>query len=385
MPRSKGRTDDLDLYGTMLRESMAMARYALAGGKAIPPQVAATVEAAARAAPTEPAESDPGAGVDVVAGDGPEAPPLPARAATAPNVPAVTAPNICELASAHGNLSQIVAPATPKAIVVLEKHKSDTGPLRFLGPIPLIRHLMMAALASLILFIALGLNKAVTGDVLIASSSDLPLLLNLLFLLAAAGLGASFAALFQANRFVVEGNYNPDYDPSYWIRFLLGLIAGIILAQVIPIGEVEIAAGQAAGTSGGQSIGQVGTGAELLAKPLLALLGGFAASAVYRILNRLVAAVDSIVRGDTREIVAAQEQAAKARVAEQTARSRMETAARLVALQQKLEDGRTPEDLRQHLSTLVRDVVGSEIVVNGSGRTPVVPSRPNLPQPSAGR
>ena len=53
------------------------------------------------------------------------------------------------------------------------------------------------------------------------------LLYNLLFLIAAAGLGASFQALFQANRYVVAGTFDPKYESSYWIRFVLGLIAGL--------------------------------------------------------------------------------------------------------------------------------------------------------------
>ena len=143
-------------------------------------------------------------------------------------------------------------------------------------------------------------------------------------------------------------------------------MAGMILAALIPLGD-----------GSGQTMD--------FTQPTLALLGGFAASAVYRILNRLVAAIDSIVRGDTREIVAAREQAAKARVAEQTARSRMETAARLVALQQKLEDGHDRDDLREHLSTLVSDVVGTEIAINGSGRRPAVPGQQGVKQlPPAG-
>jgi hypothetical protein len=37
-----------------------------------------------------------------------------------------------------------------------------------------------------------------------------------------AGLGACFAALFLANRYIAEGTFDPKYESSYWIRFILG-------------------------------------------------------------------------------------------------------------------------------------------------------------------
>ena len=56
--------------------------------------------------------------------------------------------------------------------------------------------------------------------------------------------------------------------------------------------------------------------------------------------------VETLVRGETREIIAAQEQAAKAQLAAQGARSRMKTISRLVAFQQQLADGVPTESLK---------------------------------------
>lgn len=54
-------------------------------------------------------------------------------------------------------------------------------------------------------------------------------------LLAASAIGASFAGLFKANSFVTQGVYDPKHESSYWVRFVVGLISGITLTQLIPI------------------------------------------------------------------------------------------------------------------------------------------------------
>ncbi len=364
MSRSLSRSTvpaELNLYASLLRESIAMAKYALAAGKAIPATVAQVLEQAAGAAldQDEAAKQEPdgeGAGATEAAVNGQN------RAA------AVRRVAINELVTAHEKLSQIVAPATPQAILLFAQHKAGTGSWNFLGPVPLVRRMMLAAILSLLVFIVVSLSSKVTGDDSFGSGHGVALLLNLTLLLSSAGLGASFAALFQANRFIVDGNYDPKYEPSYWIRFTLGLIAGMILAQLVPIGDAGVsAAGQAADAAAGSASGLEGAGS-FFAKPLLALLGGFSAAVVYRVLNRLVAAVDTIVRGDTREIVSAQEQASKARLAEQSARIRMETGARLIALQQRLSDGAKSEEIRQHLSRILADHIGADVTLAAVSR-----------------
>jgi uncharacterized membrane protein len=86
------------------------------------------------------------------------------------------------------------------------------------------------------------------------------------------------------------------------VRFILGLIAGVVLPALVPLGQ-----------SGGSSF----------TKPLLALLGGFSAAVLYRILERLVLALESVVRGDGRQELLASEAAAAARAAETQAQERM--------------------------------------------------------------
>src|SRR5438270_13746307 len=102
-------------------------------------------------------------------------------------------------------------------------------------------------------------------------------------LISAAGLGACFYALFKARRFITNGTYDPKYEPTYWVRFILGITAGTLLALLIPVG----------GSAGSVE----------LTKPLLALLGGFSAEAVYRILLRMVETLETLVQGSDQQAI----------------------------------------------------------------------------------
>jgi hypothetical protein len=118
------------------------------------------------------------------------------------------------LARTHHQFSQIVAPATPHTLLLLEEDKEDASAWRFLGPIRIIRRLMGVGFLCLVIFLFTTLSPLVTGQVDFVNSSGPSLLLNELLLLSAAGIRAAFAALFKVNRFVADGTYDPRYDSS---------------------------------------------------------------------------------------------------------------------------------------------------------------------------
>ncbi len=165
----------------------------------------------------------------------------------------------------------------------------------------------------------------------------LPLFLNLFFLMTAAGLGACFSALFQANRYIADGTFDPKFESSYWIRFVLGLMAGMMLAEIIPLPHGE---------------GGVGAPASV-ARPTLAMLGGVSAAVVYRILNRLIEAVESLVRGETREIVASREQALRAELSEKSAQAKIQLAASLMQLHNQVASNASHEEINKEIDRLV--------------------------------
>ncbi len=139
------------------------------------------------------------------------------------------------------------------------------------------------------------------------------------------------------NRYIVDGTFDPKYNASYWIRLVLGLIAGLILALLIPIDNKSAL--------------------KELTKPTLAMLGGFSVTVVHRILRRLVDTVESLVRGETRDLVAAQEQASKARLSEQLAQNRIQLASRLTKLQQQINASANPDELKQELERILGTLI----------------------------
>ena len=290
-----------EVFKQMLQECEAMARHSLASGAKVSGALIQTIESARDTSPD------------------------------------AQKPSATALSRVHSRLAETVAPATPRTILLLALEAEKPGLLKFLGRVPLVRRMMVAALFFLVCFVTISLSPDVNetgGDIL--KDSGLSLLLNQLFFVSAAGLGAAFAALFKANRYVVQGTFDPKYESSYWIRFTLGIIAGMLLAVLIPL--------------------DTGAEAAPLGKPLLAMLGGFSAALVHRILNRLVDTVESLVRGGTEDLVAGQVRALQARADEQTSGARLKMAGGLMDLKQELAGGDMAA-LKEKLDKLVGDLV----------------------------
>jgi len=246
-------------------------------------------------------------------------------------------PEFDALLRAHAELVRIVAPATPRTILLVAEGRQS--PLSMLGPVRLVRQMLIAVVILLVAFVVLAMSPDVntrSGDPL--TSSGVELLLNELFFITLGGLGAAFSALFTAYRYISDGTYDPKYESTYWLRFILGLMAGLLLPALIPIG------------------GDADDNA--LTKPLLALLGGFSAAMLYRLLERLVNTVESLVRGDSRELRAVEREAATARAAADTTRERLALVAEVRRLQERVrtaENGgaQVSEALDQLVQTLL--------------------------------
>lgn len=239
------------------------------------------------------------------------------------------------LLRARAELVRIVAPATPRTILLVSEGRQSR--LSMLGPVRLVRQMLLAVLVLLAAFVLLAMSPEVnesSGDVLNASGVEV--LLNELFFLAAGGLGAAFSALFTAYRYISDGTYDPKYESSYWVRFILGLMAGLLLPALIPLGA---------------------DGGESFSRPLLALLGGFSASVLYRILERLVSTVESLVRTDSGDARGGEREIAAARAELEADRARLELAARLRELQQEVRESGASGQLRDGIDDLVQQLL----------------------------
>jgi hypothetical protein len=233
----------------LVREATAMASYALASGKVLPVSVVQILQASLLA--SEPA-NEPGSvcGIDVGA-----------------------------LSWAHAQLTRLVAPAAPRAVLLLADQPGSRGRWSIFGPIRLVRYLLGLAFVSVLGLLFIGATEQVSlAPANIFSLTGLPSILNSLFLLCAASVGAAFSGLFRINLYIAATTYDPKHDASYWVQYGLGVIAGVLLATLIPVTE---ATGSA------------------ITRPALALVGGFSASLLYRIMDRLSRSIESMVAGTT--------------------------------------------------------------------------------------
>jgi hypothetical protein len=197
-----------------------------------------------------------------------------------------------ELAALHGELARAVAPAIPRAIELMAWDARVRPWLHRVAPVPALRQLMLLAVIFVAAFCWVFSTGAISAETValdlytLAERGALPA--HLLFYFALAGIGASFQSLYDAYGYVRDGAYDPGYDSTYLIRIGLGLIAGLILAQLVPADAAAAAEGLTAAT---------------VAKPLLALLAGFAAQVVHRVLQRLVETVEGFFRPEMRRQV----------------------------------------------------------------------------------
>ena len=243
-----------------------------------------------------------------------------------------------EIVKLHNRLAEIISPATPGAIDMLYSDRSKHSFLRYLGPVPNIRYLMVASIIFISGFVCMSMTSYVNHQTLSKDIYDLvgcELLTIMLFLLSASGLGACFSALFSAYRFIADGTYDPRYDSAYWSQIILGLIAGLVMSQLISVQD------WANGSSGSASVEPVNYSS--FSKPLLALLGGFSASMVYKILQRLVETVESLFQGSTTQSVVQQEQAIRSKLERQLGEQRLSAASDLITLKEAIANHAPPE------------------------------------------
>jgi hypothetical protein len=314
---ASNREDSLSVREQLIEESAAMAKYALASGLGVPNDTMENLEAFSH---------------QKIAVTGPEG--EPAKEKPVQDQPQRKS-DIRELNTIHARLARIVEPAKPRTILLLDKEGRKKGLFKFLGPVPFIRRMILAALICLVLFIVISLSPIINDkpdawDMFKHHGIDL--LLKEFFLLCAAGLGASFTALFRASRYIANCTFDPKYESSYWVRFTLGIIAGMILATLIPI-EKSMESD--------------------FAKPLLAMLGGFSAEVVYRIIERLIETVASFVRGDPKRELESQTQEIKAKAVEDEAKKRFQLASDLMNVQDQIGTGMKTEEIKKKIGALI--------------------------------
>ena len=322
-------------------ECDAMARHALGSGMTVPAWVLDVVERSRVSEDGEPGDA---------AKSFQSADPYESGEWDVTSLAAGPPARLDELGRAHSALARLVQPATPRGILLLTRGRQH-GRLRWLGPVRLIRQMLLVVIVMLAAFVVLALSpdiNASSGDIFNDSGTEL--LVNELFYLTAGGLGAAFYALFTAYQYIAAGTYDTTYESSYWIRYILGLIAGVVLPSLIPINS--------------------GSSSAAVTRPLLALLGGFSAAVLYRILQRLVQMVEALAEGDSKQVEQARHEAVTARALAQLGEERLSFVGELVQLRDELSAGQSVEHARASVERLLGDVAPHGGAPDASGATP---------------
>jgi hypothetical protein len=252
--------------------------------------------------------------------------------------------DITALVNTHDLLARLIEPAAPQTILLLD-HEQKTGSiLKSLGPVTLVRELMLVTLISLFIFISLLSSPLIDSDKLaedVLQAHGLEQLARLVFYIGAAGLGASFAALYKANDYITNGTFDPSHQASYWIRFSLGIIAGLLLAVLISEDSLK--------TEGMLSKGVI--------RPLLAILGGFSADLLYAFLIRMVETFKSLFESSSKNMLDAKTIEAKAKLAGLEVEGRMKLSQSLMQVQQQIGQETDPEQIKQQLNDLMQNLM----------------------------
>jgi len=313
----------LSLADQLLRECKAMAHYAFTSGIKIPNSVIEMLNLCEISTPNKTPELNPTANET--------------GAQSASALPQRQSVSLKQVALLHVALARIISPATPRTILLMFEQNRKKNLWTSLGSVPLVGKFMLVAILFLGAWIAISLSPDIDGTLEWSNEHGLKLLLEELFVLFAAGIGACFSILFQINRFVVRGTYDPKYDSIYWTRLVLGIVAGMILALMIPL--------------------DTSSSLKTLTKPTLAILGGFSVTVVYRILMRLVNAVESLVRGDTEEIIESQAKVIQAESDASQTENRIKISTNLMNLRGQLDTGQNKEDLKNTIDQILNELM----------------------------
>jgi hypothetical protein len=215
------------LWEGMLRECEAMVQHALSTGRSIPAEIMERLDQAFSApdvpvtfATTERRGIDDASPGDTAAG----------------SASAVEISRFASLFVAHAALTDAIAPATPEAVLLIAEERARHPFWSEFGPLPLVRQMLGLAIFSLALLLAVSLSPEVSPVNMSKSLMTLagyPLLMIEIFLISAASLGACFANLQRINTVISDGTYDPRLQSTYWTRWVMGVISGVILSQLV--------------------------------------------------------------------------------------------------------------------------------------------------------
>jgi hypothetical protein len=322
------------LWQRMARECEAMMQHALSTGLIVPTDVMEHLDQAV-SAPNGPA---------VVAAPDRRDDPLPADAVVR-NASATGTSQFVSLAVAHAGLALAIAPATPEAVRLMADERERHPVWCEFGPLPLVRQTLGLAMLSLVVLLGVSISREINTENMSKSlleSSGYPLFMIEAFLVSAASLGACFANLQRINAVISDGTYDPRVQSTYWTRWVMGVISGIILSQIVYDFLLH--------SSGGTSAQAIPAP---LGQPILALFGGYSVDFVHGILKRAINTLGNFF-GVSMDGGAGNQ--ARARMAEAVAQQRLALATPSVSPEHAPATSPKTEDLSRRVNELTQRV-----------------------------
>jgi len=199
------------------------------------------------------------------------------------------------------------------------------------------------------------------------------------FLLAAASVGASFYAVFRRTHFINEGTFDLKYSATYGSRYVLGLVAGILLSELFVVfidTSTQVVVDQHISENAGLSEKGILNTTRYLIKPILAIVGGFSANLVYRILNRIIEAIESLFKGSTEEQLSQRQAEVMAQNQEAMNQDRASTAHQLLNIKNDLVSSGISPDMLGKL-----DEMTGGLVPTLSSAPPMITAEAHYPEP----
>lgn len=273
-----------------------------------------------------------------------------------------------QLVNLYNYLTTVVSPAQPNAITLLESDEGTNNLISFLGPLPIFRQFMLTTVLSIIALIGISMSPALnthTIQMSILQGSGVTQIVLLAFLISSASLGACFHALFKMNSFISDSTFDPTFNFSYWSRYCLGIVAGLLLSEFF-VSFVD----QTSEQTNSANDGPIGTLSYLL-KPVLAMIGGLSANLVYRIFNQLVNAIEGVFKLDTKEIIAQKSFEFQLKSRQEIDQIRNESAQSLLTLKQKLVNQNLPSDVMDHFDNVLSGVISGNDALQGKTTEPI--------------
>lgn len=262
-----------------------------------------------------------------------------------------------QLLSLYNYLVVVIKPANPRTIAVIEENRKANSVMSILGPLPIVRQFMVVAVLSMLVMILSSLTSDINVNTIQLSMLQgygIDQFYRLVFLMSCASVGASFYALFKMNSYLSNRDFNVTLSHTYWARYVLGIVAGLLLSELF-VGFVEPSAVSADDSTPLSSVGY-------LLKPVLAILGGFSADLVYRILNRLVKAVESLFKGDVEETIAQKKAQFETESENQINTYRTNTVQQMLSLKQTMIESGVDEQVIGHLDESLKGVMSGKPV-----------------------